>query len=81
MPRVRSLEGRKAGLLARCIQRLLRFAVGRELNPIKVQAHFPRGMLASFLSNALLDVGRSAIGNDLKELVKIRTASLNGCPF
>lgn len=81
MPRVRALEGWKAGFFARILQRLVRFAVGSELNPIKVQAHFTRGMLASFISNAILDVGRCAVGRDLMELVKIRVASLNGCPF
>jgi hypothetical protein len=49
--RVRYLEGREAGLLARIIQRIFRQTLGRDLNPIKVQAHAPRAMLASFLSN------------------------------
>ena len=43
MSRVRSLEGWEAGVLARIIQRLARFAFGCELNPIKIQAHFSRG--------------------------------------
>lgn len=81
MSRVRSLKGWEAGILARIIQRLVRFAVGCELNPIKVQAHFSRGMVASFVSNAILDVGRVAVGKDLVELVRIRVASRNGCPF
>ena len=81
MPRVQILEGRQAGILARFIQRLARFAIGCELNPIKVQAHFARGMVASFLSNALLEVGRSTVGKDLVQLVRMRAASRNGCPF
>ncbi len=76
-----STEGRKAGVVAWVIQRMARFAVGCELNPIKVQAHFSRGMLASFVSNALLDTGRSLVGKDIVHLVRIRAASLNGCPF
>jgi hypothetical protein len=53
MARVRSLEGHQAGLLAGIIQGMSRLALGRRLNPIKVQAHAPRAMLASFLSNML----------------------------
>ena len=63
------------------IQRLARFAFGCELNPIKVQAHFSRGMVASFLSNALLESGRSSLGKDLVQLARMRVASRNGCPF
>lgn len=81
MARVRSLEGWKAGFLARIIQRLARLAFGCELNPIKVQAHFSRGMMASFLSNALLGTGRPAVGKELVQLVRLRAASRNGCPF
>ena len=81
MPRVRSLEGWRAGILGRIIQRLARFAVGCELNPIKVQAHFSRGMAASFISNALLETGRSKIGKQMVQLVRVRVASRNGCPF
>jgi hypothetical protein len=35
MTRVRSLEGREAGILAGIIQGLLRLVLGRPLNPIK----------------------------------------------
>ena len=81
MPRVRALEGREAGFLARIIQRAFRSALGRELNPTKVQAHAPRVMLASFLSNMVFGSGHWSIGRDLAQLVRIRVAALNGCPF
>lgn len=81
MPRIRPLEGWDAGIVARIIQCMARFTFGCELNPIKVQAHFARGMLASFLSNALLESGGNSVGRDLVQLVRIRTASRNGCPF
>jgi hypothetical protein len=81
MARVRSLEGREAGILAGMIQGISRLALGRRLNPIKVQAHAPRAMLASFLSNLLLGSGRWALGGDLLRLIRIRVAALNGCPF
>ncbi len=81
MTRVRSLEGREAGILARVIQGMLSVALGRAINPTKVQAHSTRVMLSSFLSNALLGSGRWAVGKDLVELVRIRAAALNGCPF
>jgi len=81
MTRVRSLEGREAGTLARIIQFLMRRNVGRDINPIKVQAHAPRAMLASFLANAVMGTGKTRIGNDMRELVKIRAAARNGCPF
>lgn len=81
MPRVRSLEGREAGIVAWTVQRLLRLTFGRELNPPKVQAHATRVMLASFLSNAILQSGKWRIGMDLAELMRIRVAARNGCPF
>lgn len=81
MTRVRSLEGRDAGMAARIIQFFLRLNVGKDVNPIKVQAHSTRIMLASFLANAIMSTGKARIGNDLRELVKIRAAVLNGCPF
>ena len=61
MARVRSLEGREAGILAGILQGVFRLALGRPLNPTKVQAHAPRAMLASFLSNMLFGSGRWAI--------------------
>lgn len=81
MARVRSLEGREAGILAGIIQGLSRLALGRSLNPIRVQAHAPRGMLGSFLSNMIMGSGRWAVGRGLVQMVRIRVAALNGCPF
>lgn len=81
MTRVRSLEGREAGLVARFVQFLLRTNVGKDINPIKVQAHSTRALLANFLANAIMGTGRAKVGNDLRELVKIRAAARNGCPF
>jgi hypothetical protein len=81
MPRVRSLEGWEAGFLARIIQGMARLALGRSLNPTKVQAHAPRTMLASLMSNMVFGSGRWAVGRELVQLVRIRVAALNGCPF
>jgi hypothetical protein len=81
MARVRSLEGREAGITARIVQAILRRATGRSINPPKVQAHSTRSMLSSFLANAIMGSGRWEIGKDMVELVKIRAAVLNGCPF
>ena len=81
MPRVRGLEGREAGLTTRFVQAVFRLALGRELNPYKVEAHAPRTVLSSFLSNTLMTTGRWALGADLRQLVRVRVAALNGCPF
>ncbi len=81
MTRVRSLEGREAGVAARIIQFLVRMNVGKDINPIKVQAHSTRAMVANFLANVITGTGRTKVGNDLRELVKIRAATRNGCPF
>jgi len=81
MTRVRSLEGREAGIVASIIQGMARLALGRSLNPMKVQAHAPRVMLASFICNMILGSGRWAVGRDVIQLVRIRVAALNGCPF
>lgn len=80
VPRVRSLEGREAGIVATTIQGLFRLMLGRALNPIKVQAHSSRIMLSSFLSNAI-GSGRWSVGKDLVHLVRTRTAARNGCLF
>lgn len=53
MTRVRSLEGREVGVLARIIQGYFRVAFGRALNAVKVYVHAPRAMLSSVLSNAV----------------------------
>lgn len=81
MARVRSLKGREAGILAGIVQAVSRLAFGRSLNPIKVQAHAPRAILASFLSNIILGSGRWSVGRDLVQMVRIRVAARNGCPF
>ena len=61
--------------------RVFRLTLGRELNPAKVQAHAPRALLSSVVSNAMLGSGRWSIRRDLAQLVRIRVAALNGCPF
>jgi hypothetical protein len=66
-----SLEGREAGILAGIIQGVFRLALGRWLNPTKVQAHAVRVMLASFLSNMLLGSGRWTVGRNLVQMVRI----------
>lgn len=81
MARVRSLEGREAGLLAGIIQGIFRRFLGQPLNPIKVYAHSRRAMLASFLANMVFSTGRWTIGAPLVQLVRVRTAARNGCPF
>ncbi len=82
MARVRSLEGREAGILAGMIQGVFRLVLGRPLNPIKVYAHVPRAMIASFLANMVFESsGRWAVGRDLVRMVRIRAAARNGCPF
>jgi alkylhydroperoxidase family enzyme len=81
MPRVRELEGRDAGVIARIIQSMGKLALGQRLNPTKVQAHAPRAMVASFVSNMIFGSGKWAMGRDLAQLVRVRVAALNGCPF
>ena len=81
MARIRSLEGREAGILARIIQGVFRLVLGRPLNPIKIYAHSTRAMLASFLTNMIFGSGRWAVGKNLVQLVRIRVAARNGCPF
>ena len=81
MARLRYLEGREAGFLARILQALFRWQLGRELNPTKVIARVPRALLWSFLSNAIMGTGRWSIGRELAQLVRVRVAALNGCPF
>jgi alkylhydroperoxidase family enzyme len=81
MARVRSLEGREAGMLAGLIQWIYRRALGRSLNTTKVLAHAPRAMFASFLCSAVIGSGRWAVGPGLVSMVRLRAAARNGCPF
>lgn len=81
MARVRSLEGAEAGIVTRVVQWIFRRALGRSLNPYWVEAHAPRTVLSSFLSNTLMTTGRWAIGGELVQLVRLRVAAANGCPF
>lgn len=81
MARIQSREGRDAGMLAGIIQSVFRLALGRPLNPIKVYAHAPRAMLASFLTNMIFGSGRWVVGRNLIQMVRIRVAARNGCPF
>jgi len=81
MPRISELEGARAPFSARILHLVYRRALGRVINPAKVAAHVPRALWASFLSNALLGSGRPAIGRDLAQLVRVRVAARNGCPF
>ena len=81
MPRIRPLEGAEAGWLTRLVQAIFRLALGRELNPYKVEAHAPRTVLGSFLSNTVMTTGRWALGADLRQLIRVRVAAQNGCPF
>ena len=79
--RIRSFEGREAGILAGIVQGVFRLVLGRALNPTKVQAHAPRAMLAWFVSNALLGSERWAVDQNLMHMVRLRAAARNGCPF
>ena len=81
MPRIRPLEGREAGWLTRGVQAIFRLALGRELNPYKVEAHSPRVVLSSFLSNSIMTSGRWSVDRAFRSLVRVRVAALNGCPF
>jgi alkylhydroperoxidase family enzyme len=81
MARLRFLEGREAGILARVVQGIFRAALGRELNPYKVAARSSAVLLSYFLSNTLLTRGKLALEPRLRSLARIRVASLNGCFF
>ena len=81
MSRIRPLEGRDAGIVARIVQAILKRATGRSINPPKIQAHSTRSMLSNFFANAIMGSGRWEIGTGMVELVKIRAAVRNGCPF
>ena len=81
MARVRFLEGREAGILARVVQRIFRAAVGSELNPYKVVARSSAVLLSYFVSNSLFAQGRFELAAPLRTFARIRVAALNGCFF
>ncbi|MGH7803327.1 MAG: hypothetical protein ACREQJ_03190 [Candidatus Binatia bacterium] len=81
MARLRFLEGREAGILARGVQRIFRAAVGTELNPYKVVARSSAVLLSYFLSNSLLIRGKLELAPQLRFLARIRVAARNGCFF
>jgi alkylhydroperoxidase family enzyme len=81
MARLRYLEGREAGVLAGVIQTMARSVLGRPLNPIKIYARSRRALLASFIPNMIFGSGRWVIGAPLAQMVRLRAAARNGCPF
>jgi hypothetical protein len=81
MARIRSLEGREAGIMAGIMQGMLRRFFGRPINPVKVYAHSRRALLVSFLANMIFGTGRWAVGQDIALMARLRAAARNGCPF
>lgn len=81
MARLRFLEGREAGLVAGIVQAIFRRALGRALNPYKVQARSTPVLLSYFLSNSLFARGPARLAADLRSLARIRVAARNGCFF
>ena len=81
MPRLRRSRVVKQGSLTRAVQAVFRLALGRELNPYKVEAYAPRTVLVVVSVEHADDDRTLDAGADFRQLIRVRVAALNGCPF
>jgi len=80
MPRIKGVEPRQAGLMARFAYFMSRRRLGRVIGPLKVMAHHPRLLRAL----AHMELGQEAaktVPPNLKMLATIKAAMMIGCPF
>ena len=80
MPRVREIDDAGGNPILEDLFAKERVAFGDLLNPTKVLAHCPPILRAAkLLSASIAQSGRLPKG--IAELVYLRVASINGCPF
>ena len=80
MPRIKPLERQEAKWSIRWMYGAAKRRFGKELTPLKVQAHVPGLVWASSLMSMFLDRKRH-VSHRLKSLVGLRTAARVGCQF
>jgi len=80
MPRISGLESRPASWFTRLFYWFTKRKVGRVVEPIKITAYQPR-LLWAVGKMELAQEAMSSIDLPLKWLVKLRAATLIGCPY
>jgi hypothetical protein len=80
MPRINGLESRQASWWTRLFYWFTKRKVGRVVEPIKITAYQPR-LLWAVGKMELAQEAMSSLDLSLKWLVKIRAATLIGCPY
>ncbi len=80
MPRVKEIDDGRGDAILEVLFAKERAIFGDLLNPTKVMAHCPPILRAAkMLSASIAQSG--TLPNGLAELVSLRVAAINGCPF
>ena len=80
MQRIDGLEARQAGWYTRLVYWVTRRKLGRVVQPIKITAHSPR-LLRGVCNMEMAQGAARSVDAALKWLVKIKAATLIGCPY
>jgi AhpD family alkylhydroperoxidase len=80
MTRIQTLQGRRAPLSARVVERLSRRKFGRDVDPIGVYAHAPR-MLLGYSLYEQATATQHTVDERLKLLAVLKAAALIRCEF
>jgi AhpD family alkylhydroperoxidase len=80
MTRIQTLQGRRAPLAARLIERIARRRYGRDMDPLGVYAHAP-GMLVGYCLFEQATAGQHEVDERLKMLAVLKAAALIRCEF
>ncbi len=80
MQRIEGLEARQAGWFTKVVYWMTRRKVGRLVQPIKITAHSPR-LLRAVGTMEMAQAAVKSVDVALKWLVKIKAATLIGCPY
>jgi len=80
MQRIEGLDARQAGWSTRLVYWMTRRKVGRLVQPIKITAHSPR-LLRAVGTMEMAQAAVKSVDAALKWLVKIKAATLIGCPY
>ncbi len=80
MTRIQTLQGRRAPLAARMIERIARRRFGRDMDPLGVYAHAP-GMEVGYMMYEQATASQHRVDERLKILAVLKAAALIRCEF
>lgn len=80
MARIEGIDPKRTSFLMRLVFNKTRKLLGRDLTPMKIQAHVPRVFWVNVLTELLLGE-KARVPRRLRSLIALRTAVRVGCPF